>query len=86
MVCFLALVLETALQKRLKELNTDISYRKVFNDLSRLQAVKVSFDGQEYLTRTELQGDAFSVFKALKIRPPLHMQSVNAYKLTSSKW
>ncbi|MCL6477132.1 MAG: IS1634 family transposase, partial [Peptococcaceae bacterium] len=78
MVCFLALVLETALQKRLQELNTDISYRKVFNDLSRLQAVKVSFDGQEYLTRTELQGDAFSVFKALKIRPPLHMQPVNA--------
>lgn len=77
MVCFLALVLESALQKRLKEIDDTLCYRDIFRDLAQLQAVKICFEGQEYLTRTELQGNTFSVFKALGIRPPMRMQAIN---------
>ena len=77
MVCFLALVLETAMQKKLQAVNKDLSYRKVFKDLAQLHAVKVSFEGQDYLTRSELKGEAYAAFKALGTRPPLHMQPMN---------
>lgn len=76
MVCYLALVLETALQKKLQGINPDLNYRKVFRDLAKLHAVKVSFEGQDYLTRNELTGEAYAAFKALGTRPPLHMQPI----------
>jgi transposase len=83
MVCFLALVLESALQKNIRDNNPTTSFRKVMKDLAQMQAVKVSFDDQHYLTRSELQGDAFAAFKAVKARPPLHMQILNSDKATS---
>jgi len=77
MVCYLALVLESSLQKKLRDIKPDLSYRKVMRHLAQMAAVKVSFEGQEYLTRSELQGEAYMAFKAAGIRPPKHMQPMN---------
>lgn len=73
MVCFLALVLEVVLQKKLEAISKEISYSQVMSDLAQLQAVEVHLDGQRYLARTELVGCADLVFKALGMRPPLHV-------------
>lgn len=77
MVCYLALVLESALQKKLWDNKPGLSYNKVMRDLAQMQAVKVNFEGQNYLTRSELQGEAYMAFKAVRMRLPQHMQLIN---------
>lgn len=76
MVCFLALVLETALCRRLKEAGSTFSYLDLVDDLQELRAVEVELDGQKFLARTEMVGDTFEVFKALKLRPPKLIQQM----------
>jgi len=34
----------------------------------------MSFENHDYLTRSELQGEAYMAFKAVGTRPPKHMQ------------
>jgi len=48
-------------------------------NLAQMQAVIVSFEGQAYLTRSELQGEAYMAFKATETRPPNHMQLMDIY-------
>jgi len=76
MVCFLALVLETALCRRLKEAGNTFSYLDLMDDLGELRAVEVELDGKNYLTRSEMVGNTFEVFKALKLRPPKLIQEM----------
>lgn len=76
MVCFLALVLETALCRRLKEAGSTFSYLDIMDDLGELRAVEVELNDQKFLARTEMVGDTFEVFKALKIRPPKLIQKM----------
>jgi len=76
MVCFLALVLESALCRRLKEAGSAFSYLDLMDDLSQLQAVEVELVGKRFLARTEMAGDTYEVFKALKIRPPKLIQEI----------
>jgi len=73
MVCFLALVLEMALRRKIKALGEDISYDELLFDLSQLKAVELCVDGCRYLARTELTGRAEVVFRAVGVRPPLHV-------------
>jgi transposase len=70
MVCFLALVLESALCRKLKESGTSFSYSDLVDDLKELRAVEVTMDNQRFLARTEMMGQAYEAFKALGIRPP----------------
>ena len=70
MVCFLALVLETALCRKLKEAGSRFSYSDLLEDLKELRAVEVSLGGQRFLARTEMVGQAYEAFKALGLRPP----------------
>ncbi|QJA05971.1 IS1634 family transposase [Thermosulfurimonas marina] len=70
MVCFLAFVLEVVLMRRLREVGYEGSYQEVMTDLERLKAVEVTVDGRNYLVRTELEGKAYEVFKAVGIRVP----------------
>lgn len=74
MVCFLALVLESLLWRKLRQQNPGVSYDDVLHDLSQLHAVAVELDGEAYLTRTELVGQAFEAFKAVGLRPPARVQ------------
>lgn len=74
MVCFLALVLESVLWRKLRAQDPEVSYEEVLADLERLHAVRVELDGEAYLTRTELAGKAYLAFQAVGLRPPLRAQ------------
>jgi len=76
MVCFLALVLETALCHQLKEAGYTFSYLDLMDDLGQLQAVEIKLGGKKFLARTEMVGDTFAIFKALKLRPPKLIQEM----------
>ena len=77
LVCFLALVLESALQRRLLEQSSELSYSQVRRDLDQLRAVLLEVEGQRYLLRTELQGQAHAAVQAAGVRPPTHIQPLN---------
>jgi len=73
MVCFLALVLEMALRRKIKELGEEVRYDDLLLDLCQLKAVDLHVDGSHYLARTELTGRAEVAFRAVGVRPPLHV-------------
>ncbi len=73
MVCFLALVLEMALRRKIKELGEEVRYDELLLDLCQLKAVDLHVDGSHYLARTELTGRAEVAFRAVGVRPPLHV-------------
>ena len=73
MVCFLALVLETALRRKLAAVQADVRYDDLLQHLTELRAVEIRLDGRRYLTRTELTGLAPLAFKAVGLRPPNHV-------------
>jgi len=73
MVCFLALVLETALRRKLAAIEAEVRYDDLLQHLMELRAVKVRLDGRVYLARTQLTGHATLAFKALGMRPPPHV-------------
>jgi|Deesub1362A_J573_1020465.scaffolds.fasta_scaffold14089_1 transposase len=70
MVCFLALVLESALQRSLKLAESEVEYTSLIQDLQQLRAVELTFDNQAYLCRNGLEGKAYEAFRALGIQPP----------------
>jgi hypothetical protein len=76
LVCFLALVLEAALQRLLKEQKADGSYSDVLSDLEGVRAVEVRANGKGWLVRTDLPARAFQAFKAVGLRAPVHIQSL----------
>lgn len=72
-VCFLALVLEMALRRKVREMGKEVRYHDLLLHLSQLVAVELEFNGARYLARTELVGHADLAFKAVGMRPPLHV-------------
>jgi transposase len=76
-VCFLALVLEAALQRLLKGQDTHDSYRDVLADLEAVRAVQLQANGKNWLVRTELPVKAYAAFKAVCLRPPVHIQPIS---------
>lgn len=70
MVCFLALVLESALQRSLRQVGSTASLAEVLHDLDQLHAAELHLDGRRYLCRTPLVGKAYEAFKAVGLRPP----------------
>jgi len=73
-VCFLALVLETALAHRLKAQGSAESYHKVLSDLEQVRAVRFETRGKAWLWRNELPGMAYDAFRAVGLRPPPRVQ------------
>jgi transposase len=72
-VCFLALVLETALQKLLKQQGAT-RFQEVMADLEQLRAVRLEARGKAWLWRNELTGRAYDAFQAVGVRPPARIQ------------
>ncbi|PZC51373.1 MULTISPECIES: hypothetical protein [unclassified Mesotoga] len=70
MICFLALLMETVLCRKLKEIGSTFSYAEILEDLTEIRAVEITVEGKRFLARTEMMGNAYDAFKALKIRPP----------------
>lgn len=74
MVCFLALVLEMALRRKLKAITEEaVPYDDLLHHLEQVKAVEITLDGKHYLARTELVGHADLAFRALGMRPPLRV-------------
>jgi len=78
LVCFLALVLETVLRKKLEAIGSKARYADLLCDLRQLHAVLVQVDGTTYLARTDLPGAAYDAFRALGMRPPLQVQILSS--------
>ncbi|OIQ60446.1 hypothetical protein [Neomoorella thermoacetica] len=57
----------------IRALGEDISYDDLLFDLSQLKAGDLCVDGRRYLARTELTGRAEIAFRAVGVRPPLHV-------------
>ena len=68
MVCFLALVLESALQRSLH--NEQIEFSYLIKDLKQLKSVELTMAGEKYLCRTDLPGCSSKAFKAIGLRVP----------------
>ena len=73
-VCFLALVLEAALQRLLKAQGSSGSYQEVLADLEQVRAVRFEARGKVWLWRNELPGMAYEAFRAAGLRPPPRVQ------------
>jgi transposase len=73
-VCFLALVLEAALQRLLNKQGTTASYREVLCDIEQLKALCFEARGKKWLWRNELPGKAYDAFHAIGMRPPPRVQ------------
>ena len=39
-------------------------------DLNKLKAIEVKVGGKTYVVKTDLEGKAYEVFKAIGLRPP----------------
>ncbi|MBE3571089.1 MAG: transposase [Bacillales bacterium] len=70
MICFLALVLESFLAYKLKEIGCETSVKDILHDVSRMKASLISVDGQEQIIRTELHGEANQAFVAIGTQAP----------------
>ncbi len=70
MICFLALVMETALCRKLKEIGSTFSYGEILEDLTEIRAVEITVENKRILARTERMGNAYDASKAIKIRSP----------------
>ena len=75
-VCFLALVVETALARLLKAHGSSSSYREVLADLEQMRAVRLETRGKTWLWRTELPNQAYEAFRATGLRPPSRVQTL----------
>ncbi|MHB8917056.1 MAG: IS1634 family transposase [Desulfocucumaceae bacterium] len=73
MVCFLALVLESALHRALCQSIGRVEYSYLIRDLKQLKAVSLTLEGEQYICRTELPGCSYEAFKAIGLRPPNHI-------------
>lgn len=76
MVCFLALLLESALQRKLVENKIELEYLYLLRDLQQLRAVELTIGEDRCLCCTELAGNAFEAFRALSIRPPQQIAKI----------
>ncbi|MDP2953834.1 MAG: hypothetical protein Q8O76_11030, partial [Chloroflexota bacterium] len=69
-VCFLARVLEAALQRMLHRQGCNESMGKVLDAVREVKAVRVEVAGRPFLMRTELPHLAAQAFAAVGISPP----------------
>ena len=70
MVCFLALVMESFLAYKLKEIGCQTSVKDILHDVSQVKASKIRVNGEEQIVRTELQSQANLAFEALVTQAP----------------
>jgi len=77
-VCFLALVVESALARLLRDHGYQDSVSTVVEALQQVRAVRVELEGQVFLTRTDLSVLAQKAFTAAGLRPPPKVQPLPA--------
>lgn len=70
MVCFLALVLESFLAYKLKEIGCKESVKDILHDVSQIKASLITVNGEDQIVRTELSGEANAAFVAIGTQAP----------------
>lgn len=55
-----------------------VAWDTLIRDLSALRAIRVELDGEPYLLRTQLRGNAHDAFQAVGLRPPPLAQKLGA--------
>lgn len=70
MVCFLALVMESYLALRLKEIGCTQSVKDVLHDVSQMKVSLIRVNGEQQLVRNEIQGYANEAFRAIGTQAP----------------
>lgn len=69
-ICFLALVMRIALEKRIKAIDPNLRFSEVIDDVSKIKATKLRINDEEFIIRTDLTGNAHIAFKAVNMRVP----------------
>jgi len=77
-ICFLALVIESALARLLRTHDCEQSLDQVMEAVQQVKAVRVELDGDAFLTRTDLPPLAQKAFAAVGLRPPPKVQPLPA--------
>jgi hypothetical protein len=77
-VCFLALVMESALSRLLRSQGCEETLAKVMEAVQEVRAVKVELNSEVFLTRTDLSSLAQKAFAAVGLRPPPKVQPLPA--------
>ncbi len=54
----------------------EVGFGELMIDLGELRAVELEVNEKKYLVRTELEGKAYSAFKAVGLRPPQRVVEV----------
>lgn len=73
---FLALLLRYELQARLRQRGQHVEWADILRDLERVQQVEVDFQGKQFALRTELEGSAGKVFRAVGVAVPPTVQQL----------
>jgi len=76
-MCFLALVIEAAIERVLRVNKLEASISEVLEVVEQIKAVRVEANGEAFLCRTDLPPLAGKVFAALGIRPPPKVLPLN---------
>lgn len=69
-VSFLSLLLKITFNKKLKQIDKDVSYQEVFDATREIKAVKLTEGRKEIIFRTEFPQKAHLAFKAAGCAPP----------------
>ncbi|PVD16831.1 hypothetical protein V512_007855 [Mesotoga sp. Brook.08.105.5.1] len=69
MICFLALVMETALCRKLKEIGSAFSYAEILEDLKEIRAVELTVEGKRFLARRN-DGQCLRRFQSTQNKTP----------------
>ena len=76
-MCFLALVVEAAVERMLRQSDLDVSVGEALEAIGQVKAVRVEVNREAFLARTDLPPLAGKAFAALGIRPPPKVLPLN---------
>ena len=69
-ICFMALILKNMLLKKMREIDSQVSYLNVLRDLKRLRAMTIKIHKKTLVVRTEVKDNAKIAFRSLKTAFP----------------
>jgi len=79
MLCFIAFLLERALEIKLRRDKVEYSALKIRDALNSLQFSEVEIEGQRFYIRSTIEGLANEILRALKIRVPARVTTPDTF-------
>jgi hypothetical protein len=75
---FLALTLKAELERRLKQASAACEWAQVLRGLEGLQEVELTYQGDRFLLRSQLNGEASAALRAVGTAAPPTLREVSA--------